>query len=285
MIINQVVRQLTETMSFKDGKPVVNYKHRLLLLLDEFPALGRLDAFEAALAYIAGYGLKSLLIIQSLNQLYKTYTQNNSIIDNCHIRIVYTPNDDHTPEFISKLLGTKTETIKTESYSGDRLKLWLPHMNMNVQYQARALLTPGEVSQLPENEEIIFVAGHPPIKARKIKYYQDQNFTKRLMDAPAVTDRIRNAVEKPTFIPPMNNDNADTIPMPEEQKNDTEVNKEAEGIEMYDDTEHDIAHGHDQGDPDHGHIHEEVEQEKAQETEKGPDHMISFDDFQGFDGF
>jgi type IV secretion system protein VirD4 len=34
-------------------------RHRVLLMLDEFPALGRLDFFEAALAFMAGYGLKS----------------------------------------------------------------------------------------------------------------------------------------------------------------------------------------------------------------------------------
>jgi type IV secretion system protein VirD4 len=116
MILNQVVRRLTEVMKFKMGRPQLNYRHRLLLLLDEFPALGRLDAFETALAHIAGYGLKALLIIQSLNQLTKTYSQSNSIVDNCHIRVVYTPNDEKTPEFISKLLGTKTEVVEPKVF-------------------------------------------------------------------------------------------------------------------------------------------------------------------------
>ena len=87
MILEQVSRRLTETMSFVDGKPVQHYKNRLLLLLDEFPALGRLDTFEAALAFIAGYGMKALLIVQSINQLNKTYSPDNSIVDNCHVRI------------------------------------------------------------------------------------------------------------------------------------------------------------------------------------------------------
>lgn len=190
MILNQIVRRLTETMKFQNGKPVISYKHRLLLLLDEFPALGRLDTFEAALAFIAGYGLKSLLIIQSLNQLNKTYTLNNSIVDNCHVRVVYTPNDAQTPEFISKLLGMKTEVIKTQSYQGQRLNLFLPKMSTNTSHTSRPLLTPGEVSQLAAEEEIIFVAGTPPIKARKIKYYQDRNFQRRLMNAPVKSDVI-----------------------------------------------------------------------------------------------
>lgn len=193
MILNQITRRLTETMQFKDGKPVISYKHRLLLLLDEFPALGKLESFETALAFIAGYGLKAFLIIQSLNQLYKTYTQNNSIVDNCHIRIAYTPNDVNTPEYISKLLGTKTETYEAKSYHGSWFYAWLnsnTKRNTSIQFLARALLTPGEVSQFPADEEIIFVSGLPPIRARKIKYYKDKNFKFRLMDAPPKSDII-----------------------------------------------------------------------------------------------
>jgi len=190
MILNQVVRRLTEKMDFKNGKPIINYKHRLLLLLDEFPALGKLDAFESALAFIAGYGLKALLIIQSLNQLNKTYSQNNSIVDNCHIRIVYAPNDEKTPEFVSHLLGTKTEVMETKSYQGGRFDLWLPKVTRTTHYVSRPLLTPGEVTQLPDTEEVIFIAGTPPIKAQKIKYYEDENFCKCLLDAPEKTDII-----------------------------------------------------------------------------------------------
>ena len=75
LILNQIGRRLTEELEAK------RRRHRLLLMLDEFPALGRLDFFETALAFMAGYGLKSFLIAQSLNQIEKAYGQNNSILD------------------------------------------------------------------------------------------------------------------------------------------------------------------------------------------------------------
>lgn len=199
LILNQFVRRLTETMSFKDGREVQGYKHRLLLLIDEFPALGRLDTFEAALAFIAGYGLKAMLVVQSLKQLNKAYTDNNSIIDNCHIRIVYTPNDEKTPEFISKLLGTKTEIIENQSISGNRINAYLGKVTVSTQESQRALLTPGELSVFPMDQEIVFVAGTPPIRAKKVVYYQDKNFTVRQMAAPPESDRIRPA---PVVLPP-----------------------------------------------------------------------------------
>src|SRR6266446_2955509 len=68
LILNQIGRRLTEELNAKDRR------HRLLLMLDEFPALGRLDFFESALAFMAGYGIKSFLIAQSL----RAYGANNS---------------------------------------------------------------------------------------------------------------------------------------------------------------------------------------------------------------
>ena len=70
-------------------------------MLDEFPALGRLDFFESALAFMAGYGLKSFLIAQSLNQIEKAYGQNNSILDNCHVRVSFATNDERTAKRVS----------------------------------------------------------------------------------------------------------------------------------------------------------------------------------------
>ena len=117
MILNQITRRLTEKMEFQKGIPVVNYQHRLLLMLDEFPAFGRLDSFESALAFIAGYGLKSVLIIQSLNQLNKIYTPNNSIVDNCHIRIVYTPNDAQYPGICQQIAGYQNRSHPDQEFS------------------------------------------------------------------------------------------------------------------------------------------------------------------------
>jgi type IV secretion system protein VirD4 len=84
LMLNQIGRRLTESMQVGIRTA---YKHRLLLLLDEFPSLGRLEFFESGLAFMAGYGLKALLIAQSLHQLEKAYGPNQSILDNCHIRV------------------------------------------------------------------------------------------------------------------------------------------------------------------------------------------------------
>ncbi|PJC14659.1 MAG: conjugal transfer protein TraG, partial [Comamonadaceae bacterium CG_4_9_14_0_8_um_filter_57_21] len=106
LVINQVVRRLTEKMEFDEtGASKSRFPHKMLLLIDEFPALGKLEIFEEALAFIAGYGLKALLITQDLSQLTKAYSKDESILSNCHIRIAFAPNKIETAELLSKMSG------------------------------------------------------------------------------------------------------------------------------------------------------------------------------------
>ena len=122
LILNQIGRRLTEDLN------ATNRRHRVLLMLDEFPALGRLDFFESALAFMAGYGLKSFLIAQSLNQIEKAYGANNSILDNCHVRVSFATNDERTAKRVSDALGTATEMRAMKNYAGHRLSPWLGHL-------------------------------------------------------------------------------------------------------------------------------------------------------------
>ncbi len=181
LILNQIGRRLTESLDGSDG---IARRHNLLLMLDEFPALGRLDFFESALAFMAGYGLRAFLIAQSLNQIDKAYGQNHSILDNCHVRIAFATNDERTAKRISEALGTATELRAQRNYAGHRLAPWLGHLMVSRQETARPLLTPGEVMQLPPDDAVVMVSGHPPIQAKKIRYYQDENFKSRTLPAP-----------------------------------------------------------------------------------------------------
>ncbi|EMY8117004.1 conjugal transfer protein TraG [Pseudomonas aeruginosa] len=183
LILNQIGRRLTESLDGSDG---IQRRHKLLLMLDEFPALGRLDFFETALAFMAGYGIRSFLIAQSLNQIDKAYGQNHSILDNCHVRVTFATNDERTAKRISETLGTATELRAQRNYAGHRLAPWLGHLMVSRQETARPLLTPGEVMQLPPDESVVMVSSVAPIKAKKLRYYADANFKQRVLSPPAL---------------------------------------------------------------------------------------------------
>jgi type IV secretion system protein VirD4 len=162
-------------------------------MLDEFPALGRLDFFESALAFMAGYGLKSFLIAQSLNQIEKAYGQNNSILDNCHVRVAFATNDERTAKRVSDALGVATELRAMKNYAGHRLSPWLGHLMVSRQETARPLLTAGEVMQLPPVDEIVLVSGTQPIRAKKARYFEDRRLTDRILPPPSVKAPERGA--------------------------------------------------------------------------------------------
>jgi type IV secretion system protein VirD4 len=175
LILNQIGRRLTEDLQAKGRR------QRLLFMLDEFPALGRLDFFESALAFMAGYGLKSFLIAQSLNQIEKAYGPNNAILDNCHVRVSFATNDERTAKRVSDALGTATELRAMKNYAGHRLNPWLGHIMVSRQETARPLLTPGEVMQLPPEDELVLVSGVPPIRAKKARYFEDPRLVERVL--------------------------------------------------------------------------------------------------------
>ena len=178
LVLNQIGRRLTEDLHTEKRR------HRVLMLLDEFPALGRLDFFESALAFMAGYGIKSFLIAQSLNQIEKAYGQNNAILDNCHVRVSFATNDERTAKRVSDALGTATEMKAMQNYAGSRLAPWLGHIMVSRSETARQLLTPGEIMQLPPDDEIVMVAGTAPIRARKARYFEDSRLNERILPPP-----------------------------------------------------------------------------------------------------
>jgi len=189
LILNQIGRRLTEELhGVGKDSDTAHGRHRLLMMLDEFPALGRLDFFETSLAFLAGYGVRAFLIAQSLNQIEKAYGEHNAILDNCHVRIAFATNDERTAKRISDALGTATEQRAMRNYAGHRLAPWLAHVMVSRQETARALLTPGEVMQLAATDELVLISGHPPIRAKKLRYYEDPRFNARILPAPTLDD-------------------------------------------------------------------------------------------------
>ncbi|MEQ1597663.1 MAG: conjugal transfer protein TraG, partial [Casimicrobium sp.] len=187
LLLNQIGRRLTEELA-PDAK-----RQRVLIMLDEFPALGRLDFFESALAFMAGYGLKAFLIAQSLNQIEHAYGQNNAILDNCHVRVCFATNDERTAKRVSESLGTATELRAMKNYAGHRLSPWLGHLMISKSETARSLLTPGEIQELPKTDEIVMMAGAHPIRAKKAQYFHDKRLSARVLPPPKVCAASKEA--------------------------------------------------------------------------------------------
>ncbi len=212
LLLSRILLGLSGQMEFEDGRSKPTYKHRLLLMLDEFPTLGKLEVLQSALAYIAGYGMKAYLITQDVQQLYHAYTIYESIISNCHVRAAYAPTKQETAEWLSKMTGQSTVIKEQVSTSGKRFGAVLEQVSRSYQEVQRPLMTPDEIARLPAavkdrngnileaGEMLVFVAGHPVIRGRQILYFLDPVFSKRSkIIPPSKSDTIRTADKKRVF--------------------------------------------------------------------------------------
>lgn len=191
LMITQVIRRLTEKMEFKNGQSKASYKHRLLLMLDEFPSLKRLKMVEDGLAFMAGYGLKAYLIVQDYQQLQAAYTKEEAIFSNCHVRIAYAPNNYHTAKLLSDMAGTTTVIKESRTRSGKSGALNQEGVSISDQEISRPLITPDETMRLPAplkdnagnvikaGDMLIFIAGQNPIYGTQILYFKDPVFSAR----------------------------------------------------------------------------------------------------------
>lgn len=190
VVCDMLWRMNTEEMKFEGGK-TLEHKHRLLMLLDEFPALGKMEALAVAEGFIAGYGMKAMIITQDLNQINKIYGKDNYVVSNCQVQIYHTPSDNNSSKYLSDKLGNAT----VQSTSSSRKSVLLPvATGFNDSFTGRPLMYPNEVSTMDASKLLVFCKGLAPIYCNKIRYYEDPIFAERTkIKSPPTSDTIEMA--------------------------------------------------------------------------------------------
>jgi type IV secretion system protein VirD4 len=142
-----------------------------LFLLDEFAALGRLEAVERAMGLMAGYGLQLWPILQDMSQLKDLYGERaGTFIANAGVQQVFGVNDFETAKWLSQMMGQETAGFQTDSFKpGDG-----PSFSNNI--TGRDLLTPDEIMQLRPENQLLRVQGQATAVAQKLRYYADPEF-------------------------------------------------------------------------------------------------------------
>jgi type IV secretory pathway TraG/TraD family ATPase VirD4 len=167
-------------------KEDLSKKQRVLLMIDEFPSLGKMEILKNRLSIMRGYGLRAVLICQDLDQLNEIYGHNNPILGHCKIRIFYATNSDITARRISAYAGESTIIKYSKSYSDSS-----ENVSEGASEIKRQLILPDEVMRLPETDVLIFLENKNPIYATKIVYFKDIWFSKMSQLPPVpVSDRI-----------------------------------------------------------------------------------------------
>jgi type IV secretion system protein VirD4 len=167
-----MVIQSLQDLARAPGQPVAP----VLYLLDEFAALGHLAPVERAMSLMAGYGVQLWPILQDLHQLRSTYGRNaGTFFCNASVLQVFGVNDSETAQLVSGLLGQTTIVFSTESRRDGTL-FTSGDTSTSDHQTGRPLLTPDEVRNLPQHQELLFIAGQRPVLANKLRYYADREF-------------------------------------------------------------------------------------------------------------
>jgi type IV secretion system protein VirD4 len=146
-------------------------KQPALFLLDEFAALGRLEAVERAMGLMAGYGLQLWPILQDMSQLRDLYgARANTFVANAGVLQTFGVNDFETAKWLSQSMGKETIGYQTESHRPGDIATTTQHI------AARDLMTPDEIMQIDPSVQLLRVQGKPVIIAKKLRYFADKEF-------------------------------------------------------------------------------------------------------------
>ena len=169
-------RLIIELLVIRNTEVLGQNKHKCLLLIDEFPAFGKMDSLVRQLGYIAGYGFKALLIFQGLEQIKNIYKNNFEMLVNTTTQVFFAPNDDATRDYLSKLLGKETILVKQESGSGGLFA----KKNYTWIEKERALLMPDETAAKLGNHSAMILK-NLRIFSPKNKFFMMEDFMKRII--------------------------------------------------------------------------------------------------------
>jgi type IV secretion system protein VirD4 len=179
-------------------------KYQMLMLMDEFTAMGRVDVWSKRISISASYGVRDLCIVQSRSQLRSTYGDNDAqnFITNHGAQIVFAPREQGDANEYSEMLGYRTlrkQHRSTSRGSGTN------QVSINYTEEKRALFLPQEIKELPGDDELIFYEGCKPIRAKKNWFFKDSAFRKlaamppapiqAVASRPAQTKAVKNTIQ------------------------------------------------------------------------------------------
>lgn len=176
LIVNLFFSQVINlnTRELPQGNPQLKYQ--CLLLMDEFTSIGKVDIIASAVAFMAGYNLRLLPIIQSKAQLDATYGKDvaRTLLTNHALQVIYAPREQQDANDYSEMLGY-TSILRHNVTRGKEF-------SRSESEERRALMLPQELKAMGADKEVFLYEGIPhPVMCDKIRYYQDKYFTSRLV--------------------------------------------------------------------------------------------------------
>lgn len=163
-------------------------QYQVLVMLDEFVRLGRMDSLAHAAQYTRDYGLRMAYIVQNKAQVANIYGPNGAadIFGNLGAEIVFGTNDATVTKELEERLGDNTVMFTT--HNRPRFWSWL---NLSKQGESdhphrRPLMLDQEVARMSPYEQLILRPGMRPGRTGRARWFNDPEFTTRVRPPPEI---------------------------------------------------------------------------------------------------
>lgn len=192
LFFSQLINLNTKELPSKNP----DLKYQVLLMPDEFTALGKVEIINKAVSYIAGYGLRLMPIFQSVSQLASVYGDNDArtMMTNHACQIIFPPREQKDANEYSEMLGYMTEkgvSTSQNNKGAPLLSISGGSRGESVSDQKRALLLPQELKELGQEKEIVLLENTKPILAEKVRYFQEPVFVDRLKEVSPSLGKVK----------------------------------------------------------------------------------------------
>ena len=194
-------------------EPGENEPYPVLMVMDEFRTLGKLETVMSAITTIRGFGGRFLIVVQGLSNLAEVYGREgrDNIIQNCGFQIFYTMSDQTSAEYVSKRLGRKTVKQSSKSFGAGRTP------SRSYSEMGKDLISVDEIGRLDAKRSIIIVEGGWPVMAWRIRYFEEDRFLSLVSEPPSPPLLKTRATLRPTaLLKPTKSNTA--APQPQDHK-------------------------------------------------------------------
>jgi type IV secretion system protein VirD4 len=187
-LLNLFFSQLVSVNTQRLPQDDPELRFQCLLVHDEFTAMGRVGVISSAAAFLAGYNLRLLTVVQAMSQLDSVYGQKEArtFATNHGLQILFAPREQRDADEYSAMLGHFTERATSRGRSRSFGHHGHSTASRNESDQRRALLLPQEFKELGAERFVAIVENCKPILGEKIRYHRDKEFQERLRPPPLV---------------------------------------------------------------------------------------------------
>ena len=179
------------------SEPGEDEPYPVLLLMDEFPALGKMDSLSQGITTLRSYGGRMMIVAQSISNLKAAYGNDGAqnFLANCRLQLFMAPADAETPDYVSKSIGDFTRKSRSKSWQLNQFG----SANISEREEGARLLRPEDLRRLSDDEVVLLIQGQNPVRANKVRYYEDRDLKKifEAQNGPLPEPPVATAAPRP----------------------------------------------------------------------------------------